>query len=107
MVLQQLEHAHLHFRALDGDMRNTIAFECYGYLDEMTKEQTQSEAIFESAKSFPFVLIEGKFVNVKSVAKKVEFEAKPYLYCLPNHFSKFKKPLAMCWHAEAFHFRDS
>ncbi|XP_035250647.1 sacsin-like isoform X3 [Anguilla anguilla] len=90
MVLQQLEHAHLHFRALDGDMRNTIAFECYGYLDEMTKEQTQSEAIFESAKSFPFVLIEGKFVNVKSVAKKVEFEAKPYLYCLPNHFSKFK-----------------
>ncbi|XP_035250649.1 LOW QUALITY PROTEIN: sacsin-like [Anguilla anguilla] len=90
MVLQQLEHAHLHFRALDEDMLNKIAFECYGYLDEMTKEQTQSEAIFESAKSFPFVLIEGKFVNVKSVAKKVEFEAKPYLYCLPNHFSKFK-----------------
>ncbi|XP_061081707.1 sacsin-like [Conger conger] len=89
-VLQQLENAQLHFNALDGDMHSNIAYECYGYLDELTKEQTQSGVIFEMAQSFPFVLIEGKFVNVKSVARTESFEAKPYLYYLPDVFSKFR-----------------
>ncbi|XP_036395895.1 sacsin-like [Megalops cyprinoides] len=91
-VLQQLEEAQQHCSAFEEGMLSKIAYECYGFLDKLTNEQTTSvaELIFKRAQSFPFVLIEDKFVNVRSVAKKMEFEAKPYLYGLPSGLSKFK-----------------
>ncbi|CAB1352730.1 unnamed protein product [Coregonus sp. 'balchen'] len=90
-VLQQLQEASKHTETFDKQMLFNIAYECYKFLNEWLHDEKDSTAIFEGAHSFPFILVEDRFVDVKSVAKNEKFEAKPYLHVLPPALSKFKE----------------
>ena len=87
-VLRQLEEASK-FDVCDQSLLARIANESYEYLNKWLSDQQDQTLIDEFVKSFPFVLVEDKFVHVKSVAKCQEFEVKPYLYVLPSVLSKF------------------
>ncbi|XP_036793227.1 sacsin isoform X1 [Oncorhynchus mykiss] len=90
-VLQQLQEASKHTQTFDKQMLFNIALECYRFLNEWLQDEKESTAIFERAHSFPFILVEDRFVDVKSVAKIENFEAKPYLHVLPPSLSSFKE----------------
>ncbi len=89
-VLQQLLKAHQHCNASEKTAVFNIAQSCYEYLNNYLLEQKDPNPIIGHAKSFPFIFIEDRFVNVKAVARGEEFEEKPYLYVLPVIFSKFE-----------------
>ncbi|XP_067299191.1 sacsin-like [Pseudorasbora parva] len=88
-VLQQLLKAHQHCNTFEKTALFNIALSCYEYLNNYLLEQKDPNPIIDHAKSFPLIFIEDHFVNVRSVARSEEFEEKPYLYVLPNIFSKF------------------
>ncbi|TRY91660.1 hypothetical protein DNTS_003327, partial [Danionella cerebrum] len=90
-VLQQLQVASRHCGALKHNLLYNITSRCYRYLNERLLEQRHTDAIIEKAKCFPFVLIEGRFVDVRSIARKGAFEEKPYLYLLPVNLHKYEK----------------
>ncbi|XP_051762625.1 sacsin [Ctenopharyngodon idella] len=90
-VLQQLLKAHQHCSAFENTALFNIAQSCYKYLNDYLLDQKDPGSIIGHAKSFPFIFIEDHFVNVRSVARSVEFEEKPYLYVLPVIFSKFER----------------
>ncbi|KAI4888511.1 hypothetical protein NFI96_016782, partial [Prochilodus magdalenae] len=89
-VLRQLKEAHDRSDALEKSVLLNMAKSCYDYLNKYLIDGRDPTAIIEHAHSVPFVLIEGHFVNVRSVAKSERFEEKPYLYVLPAIFSKFE-----------------
>nr|XP_682866.7 sacsin [Danio rerio] len=89
-VLQQLLKAHKHCKAFEQTALLNIAQSCYEYLNLYLIEQKDPNPIMVHAKSFPFIFIEDRFVNVRSVARSGEFEEKPYLYMLPVIFSRFE-----------------
>ncbi|KAI4899615.1 hypothetical protein NFI96_003403, partial [Prochilodus magdalenae] len=88
-VLRQLKEAHDRSDALEKSVLLNMAKNCYDYLNKYLIDGGDPTAIIEHAHSVPFVLIEGHFVNVRSVAKSEGFEEKPYLYVLPTIFSQF------------------
>ncbi|KAK2906175.1 hypothetical protein Q8A73_010118 [Channa argus] len=90
-VLDQLQEACKKSHSTDSSMLQTIAHECYRFLDQWLREGGESRLISQRANSFPFILIGNKFVNVKNVAENEQFEAKPYLYVLPSSFTDFRK----------------
>ncbi|XP_042565290.1 sacsin-like [Clupea harengus] len=87
-VLRQLEEASK-FDVRDHSLIARIANDSYEYLNKWLSDQEPPTLFDEFVKSFPLVLVEDKFVHVKSVAKCQEFEVKPYLYLLPSVLSKF------------------
>ncbi|KAI4899384.1 hypothetical protein NFI96_024546, partial [Prochilodus magdalenae] len=89
-VLRQLKEAHDRSDALEKSVLLNMAKSCYDFLNKYLIDGGDPTAIIEHAHSVPFVLIEGHFVNVRSVAKSKEFEEKPYLYTLPAIFYKFE-----------------
>uniref|UniRef100_A0A673I9U1 Sacsin-like n=1 Tax=Sinocyclocheilus rhinocerous TaxID=307959 RepID=A0A673I9U1_9TELE len=90
-VLQQLLKAHQYCNGFEKTDVFNIAQSCYEYLNNYLLEQKDPNPIIGHAKSFPFILIEDHFVNMKAVARSEEFEKKPYLYVLPVIFSKFER----------------
>ncbi|XP_073329465.1 sacsin-like [Pagrus major] len=90
-VLQQLQEACRQSQSIDRSMLHNIAYQCYNFLDQWLIDPENSSFISQRAKSFPFVLIGGTFVNVDRIAENEQFEAKPYLYVLPPNFASFKR----------------
>ncbi|KAI7808548.1 putative sacsin [Triplophysa rosa] len=90
-VLQQLLKAHQHSSAFEKALLHSIAYMSYEYLNTHLLEQKDPNPIIAHAKSYPFIFIEERFVNVRSVARNMEFEEKPYLYVLPAILSKFER----------------
>ncbi|XP_064809741.1 sacsin-like [Oncorhynchus masou masou] len=89
-VLQQLQESSKHSETCDKQTLFNTAHNCYSFLNKWLYDEKELTAIFERAHSFPFILVEDRFVDVKSVAKNEEFDAKPYLHVLPTAFSSFK-----------------
>ncbi|MBN3311755.1 SACS protein, partial [Atractosteus spatula] len=90
-VLLQLEMAGALYEELDESLLSEVAIQCYKYLENVLKGDKQSHiCVNKKAQQYPFILIENKLVSVNTVAKKVSFDARPYLYELPNSFSQFK-----------------
>ncbi|CDQ81727.1 unnamed protein product [Oncorhynchus mykiss] len=89
-VLQQLQESSKHSETCDKQTLFNTAHNCYSFLNRWLYDEKELTAIFERAHSFPFILVEDRFVDVKSVAKNEEFDAKPYLHVLPTAFSSFK-----------------
>ncbi|KAJ0070629.1 hypothetical protein NL108_016966 [Boleophthalmus pectinirostris] len=93
MVLEQLKEAQAQCQSLDKSMLQKMASDCYKFLDLhlCDSDEDMREFIVQSAKSFAFVLVGDKFVNINCVAEKAQFEAKPYLYALPVQFAHFRR----------------
>ncbi|KAI5106775.1 sacsin [Silurus meridionalis] len=91
LVLRQLKEAHHHVKSFENSELFNIAMSCYDYLNKYLLNDGVPTVIIEYAQSNPFVLIDGCFVNVQSVAMGGTFEEKPYLYFLPTILSKFEK----------------
>ncbi|XP_056145580.1 sacsin [Lampris incognitus] len=90
-VLNQLQEACSQSQFCNKTMLHRIADECYRFLNQWLNNGGDARLISMRAHSFPFILINGKFVHVDSVAENEEFEAKPYLNVLPTDFTAFKK----------------
>ncbi|XP_046902959.1 sacsin isoform X2 [Hypomesus transpacificus] len=92
IVLQQLNKATCVSQNFDKKVLFNIAHECYKFLNEwLCDNQRDSPLISQRAHSFPFILVEDKFVHVTSVAECGEFDAKPYLHILPRAFVSFNE----------------
>ncbi|KAI5106774.1 sacsin [Silurus meridionalis] len=91
LVLRQLKEAHHRVKSFENSELFKIAISCYDYLNKYLLNDGVPTVIIEYAQSNPFVLIDGCFVNVQSVAMGGTFEEKPYLYFLPTILSKFEK----------------
>ncbi|KAL7882239.1 hypothetical protein AOLI_G00090880 [Acnodon oligacanthus] len=89
-VLKQLKEAHDRSDTFEKSLLLKVAKSCYNYLNKYLIDGGDPAAIIDHAQSIPFVLIEGHFVSVGSVAKSEGFEEKPYLYVLPAIFSQFE-----------------
>ncbi|XP_036432885.1 sacsin isoform X2 [Colossoma macropomum] len=89
-VLKQLKEAHDRSDTFKKTVLLNVAKSCYNYLNKYLIDGGDPAAIIDHAQSIPFVLIEGHFVNVQSIAKSGGFEEKPYLYVLPAIFSQFE-----------------
>ncbi|XP_066542092.1 sacsin [Hoplias malabaricus] len=89
-VLKQLKEAHRRLDAFEKPVLLNMAKSCYEYLNKYLAEGGDPAAISDFAKSVPFVLIDGHFIKVQSVAKSKDFEEKPYLYVLPAIYAKFE-----------------
>lgn len=90
-VLKQLKEAHHRVKSFQSSKLLDTAKSCYDYLNKHLLNDGDPSPIIEHAKSIPFVLIDDRFVNIRSVARGGEFEEKPYLYILPMILSKFEK----------------
>ncbi|XP_030627941.1 sacsin-like [Chanos chanos] len=66
------------------------ANQCYKYLEESLARNKGNLKLREMAQQFPTVFIDNIFVDAEKVAKTVKFDARPYLYKLPNEFAGFK-----------------
>ncbi|KAL2081508.1 hypothetical protein ACEWY4_023361 [Coilia grayii] len=88
VVLKQLDEASK-CDVQDQSLLEGIAHDSYAYLNKWLNDEGDPTHIAEFAKSVPFIFVENRLVHVSSVAKGQEFEAKPYLFVLPNKFSKF------------------
>ncbi|XP_067830330.1 sacsin [Heptranchias perlo] len=85
-VLEQLKHTYKCNNLATSDLKR-ITKECYIYLTKQLKGDPESKKeIYNAAQEFPFVLVHGEFVPVKLVARKVSFDAAPYLYELPKEY---------------------
>ncbi|XP_026877975.2 sacsin [Electrophorus electricus] len=93
-VLKQLKEVYDRSDAIEKSELLSVTKSCYDYLNKYLLDDGDPTDIIKHAQSIPFVFIEDRFVNVRSVAKTQEFEGKPYLYVLPPIFSKFEK----LWH---------
>ncbi|KAL7865231.1 hypothetical protein SRHO_G00104780 [Serrasalmus rhombeus] len=89
-VLKQLKEAHDRSDTFEKSLLLNVAKSCYNYLNKYLIDGGDPAAIIDHAQSIPFVLIEGHFVSVGSVAKSGGFEEKPYLYVLPAILSQFE-----------------
>ncbi|XP_037395205.1 sacsin [Pygocentrus nattereri] len=89
-VLKQLKEAHDRSDTFEKSLLLNVAKSCYNYLNKYLIDGGDPTAIIDHAQSIPFVLIEGHFVSVGSVAKSGGFEEKPYLYVLPAILSQFE-----------------
>lgn len=89
-VLKQLKEAQHRVKSFQNSELLNTAKSCYDYLNRYLLNDGDPSAILEHAQSIPFVLVEDRFVNVRSVATGDEFEEKPYLYVLPTILSKFE-----------------
>ncbi|KAM8856675.1 sacsin [Spinachia spinachia] len=90
-VLQQLQEVCQQSESIDTYMLHKIASQCYKFLNQWLIDSGDSDFISKRANSFPFVLVGITFVNVNCVAENGQFEAKPYLYVLPNAFNDFRR----------------
>ncbi|XP_026768484.3 sacsin-like [Pangasianodon hypophthalmus] len=90
-VLRQLKEVHHRVKSFENSVLFNIARSCYDYLNKYLLNDGDPTVIIKHAQSIPFVLIEDRFVNVRSVAMGGEFEERPYLYVLPTILSKFEK----------------
>ncbi|XP_069765467.1 sacsin isoform X2 [Narcine bancroftii] len=86
IVLRQLQRAWMCHNLAASDLKR-LTKECYLFLTKQLKGDPESkQAIFDAAQRFPFVLVNGQFVSVEIVARKVSFDAAPYLYELPKEY---------------------
>lgn len=90
-VLHQLQEACKQSQNIDKSTLHRIAHECYKFLNQWLIDTNDSSLISQRARSFPFILVGSTFVNVSQVAENEQFEAKPYLYALPQAFSDFNR----------------
>lgn len=106
-VLLQLKEACKQSQSINKSMLHKIAHECYKFLNQWLIDTGDSSLISQRAKSFPFILVGSTFANVNQVAENEQFEAKPYLYALPQAFSDFNrlwKSIGVEQHFTVHHF---
>ncbi|XP_059496728.1 sacsin [Stegostoma tigrinum] len=85
-VLEQLKHVYTCNSIATSDLKR-MTKECYIYLTKQLKGDPESrKEIYNAAQEFPFILVHGQFVPVHLLARKVSFDAVPYLYELPKEY---------------------
>lgn len=86
IVLKQLKQASMCKNLAMSDLKR-LTKECYIYLTKQLKGDPESKKLILSAtQEFPFILVHGQFVSANLVARKVSFDAAPYLYELPKEY---------------------
>ncbi|KAK1156040.1 sacsin-like [Acipenser oxyrinchus oxyrinchus] len=89
-VLLQLKKALKCCHKIQPTEVKQIAEKCYSYLNKHLKETHSSRKILARELKFNFILVEGKFVPFDKVAHQVSFDAAPYLYKLPEEYTRFE-----------------
>lgn len=90
-VLQQLQESYRRSQSTHKSVLLKIAYECYDFLNQCLANPDTTEAIRQTANSFPFIFIGSMFVHVNCVAENEQFDAKPYLYVLPPSVGHLKR----------------
>ncbi|XP_018425945.1 PREDICTED: sacsin-like [Nanorana parkeri] len=92
IVLSQLEEACKAPNLLNQEEMSEVAKRCYKFLNaEIPKQPDHAAQIKEKASSMPFVYADEEFVPLNVVAKKIPFDALPYLHKLPKVYEAFDK----------------
>ncbi|XP_067875962.1 sacsin isoform X3 [Heterodontus francisci] len=85
-VLEQLKCTYTCNNLATSDLKR-ITKECYIYLTKQLKGDPESKKeIYNAAQEFPFIFVHGQFMPLTLVARKVSFDAVPYLYELPKEY---------------------
>ncbi|KAM4703080.1 sacsin-like [Rhinophrynus dorsalis] len=91
-VLLQLQELQKTYNLLNTEACFQIVKKCYNYLNKlMYKEPNQVSNTRRQIPMLPFIYIGEEFVPLNCVARKVPFNASPYLYELPKEYEAFDK----------------
>eukprot|EP00062_Callorhinchus_milii_P025859 gi/632987308/ref/XP_007910720.1/ PREDICTED: sacsin-like [Callorhinchus milii] len=105
-VLEQLKQTYKCNNLAVSDVKR-ITKECYSYLCKQLKADPDSkDKICPSAQEFPFMFVNGEFVSVKLVARKVSFDIGPYLYEVPKEYMECEELWKCLEIKERFRLQD-
>ncbi|KAM8927704.1 sacsin-like [Pelodytes ibericus] len=95
MVLLQLLEIPKMSNLMDAEELARTVRTCYSHLNKVIqKEPNQAINIRQKAHSMPFVYIDHNFVSLEFVARKMRFDASPYLQRLPMEYELYNS----LWH---------
>ncbi|XP_053308456.1 sacsin-like [Spea bombifrons] len=90
MVLSQLLQIYRISNLIDKRRCFQIAKTCYMYLNKLIQKQPNEAAhIRKKIDKKHFVYVDHDFASLDSVARKLPFDASPYLYKLPKEYEEF------------------